>query len=199
MLFIRAFFVDDEDFDFGSFHGEITYMKLKPVSKRIALFGGSFNPPHEGHREIVRRVARRKTVDEVWLVPVFKHPFRKSLAPFEDRLRWCRDFFKGIRKLKIKDIERRLGGTSWTIRLIRYFKKKYPHDSFSLVLGGDTYRERHQWKDFEALQKEVSLVVFPRGERSLIPNISSTEIRESMKTKTHPRAIHKTTRRRRAI
>ncbi len=175
-------------------------MKSKAVSKRIALFGGSFNPPHEGHREIIRRVAQRKTVDEVWLIPVFRHPFRKSLAPFEDRLQWCRGFFKRIPKLKIKDTERRLGGTSWTIRLVRYLKKKHPHYSFSLVLGGDAYRERDQWKDFEALQREVSsLVVFPRGERSLIPNISSTEIRESMKRKTHPRDIHKITRSRRII
>jgi len=62
-------------------------------SRHIALFGGSFNPPHEGHREIVRRLARRKSIDEVWVLPVWRHPFRKKLPSFKKRLSMCRRYF----------------------------------------------------------------------------------------------------------
>jgi nicotinate-nucleotide adenylyltransferase len=152
------------------------------MSKRIALFGGSFNPPHEGHREIARRVAGRKGIDEVWILPVYRHPFGKRLAPFSKRLQACRRFFKNLgSKVKVKDLEKRLGGKSWTIRLIRALKKRYPRNSFSLILGSDTYRQRKAWKDFKAIRSEVRLILFPRGPGSPIPDISSTEIRRRLK------------------
>ena len=144
--------------------------------------GGSFNPPHEGHREIARRVAGRKGIDEVWILPVYRHPFRKKMAPFSERFRTCKKFFKDLgSKIKVKDFERRLGGTSWTIRLIRALKGKYPTYSFRLVLGGDAYRQRRIWKNFRKIEKEVDLIIFPRGPRSPIPDISSTEIRRRLK------------------
>lgn len=152
------------------------------MSKRIALFGGSFNPPHEGHREIARRVAGRKGIDEVWILPVYRHPFRKKMAPFSERLRICKKFFKDLgSKVKVKDLERRLGGTSWTIRLVRFLKRKYPTYFFSLILGTDTYRQRKKWKDFRVIRREAALIVFPRGSSSPIPDISSTEIRRRLK------------------
>ena len=148
------------------------------MSKQIAIFGGSFNPPHAGHREIVRRVAARKRINEVWVLPVFRHPFRKRLALFEKRLRSCRGFFRGLGpKVRVKDLERRLGGTSWTIRLVRYLKKRYPRHRFLLVLGQDAYRQRGAWRDFREIRRNAGLIVFPRGPRSPIPNISSTRLR----------------------
>ncbi len=148
------------------------------MSKSVALFGGSFNPPHRGHYEIVRRLTRRKGIDEVWILPVYKHPFRKKMALFTERLNLCRNFFKPLGpKVKVKDLEKRLSGKSYTIRLIRHLKKKYPTCRFSLVMGADAYRERKAWKDFGEIEKSVRLIVFPRGRRSPIPNVSSTEIR----------------------
>lgn len=148
------------------------------MSKSIVLFGGSFNPPHAGHYEIARRLADRRKIDEVWILPVYRHVFGKKMVPFSKRLRSCRGFFKGLGpRVKVKDWERRLGGISYTIRLIRHLKKKYPASRFSLAIGGDAYRERKVWKDFEAIRKEVKLIVVPRGPRSPIPNVSSTQIR----------------------
>lgn len=148
------------------------------MSKSVALFGGSFNPPHAGHREIVRRILRRKGIDEVWIFPVWRHPFGKKMSPFTERIHNCRRFFAGLgKRVKVKDLERRLGGVSYTIRLIRHLKKKYPALRFSLVIGGDAYRDRKAWKDFEAIREEVPLIVFQRGPRSPIPDVSSTEIR----------------------
>lgn len=151
------------------------------MSKKIALFGGSFNPPHRGHYEIVRRVARRKQIDEIWILPVYKHPFGKKLAPFPRRLQLCKKLFSRLgSKVQVKDLERRLGGVSWTNRLIGTLRRKHPSWSFFLVLGQDSYRERKEWKDFDKIQRTVDLIVFPRGRRSPIPNLSSTEIRKKV-------------------
>ena len=148
------------------------------MSKRIAIFGGSFDPPHAGHYEIARRLARRRTVDEVWIVPVYRHPFGKKSAPFGKRLRDCRAFFKSSGpKVKVKDWERLLGGVSYTVRLLRFLRKRYPRMEFYLAVGSDSYRERRAWKDFEEIRKLARLIVFPRGPGSSIPDISSTQIR----------------------
>lgn len=150
---------------------------MKP-SKRIAIFGGSFNPPHAGHYEIVRRLARRKTIDEVWVVPVYRHYFGKKSAPFAVRFAASRRFFKGLGpKVKVKDWEKRLGGVSTTIRLLRFLKDRHPGAAFSLAMGADAYAERHLWKDFSGIEKLARLIVFPRGAKSPIPNVSSTQIR----------------------
>jgi nicotinate-nucleotide adenylyltransferase len=147
-------------------------------SKNIALFGGSFNPPHAGHYEIARRLARRKGIDEVWILPVYRHVFGKKMPLFGRRLRACRGFFKGLGpKVKVKDWEKRLGGVSYTVRLLRFFKKRYPTARFSLAVGSDAYRERRSWKDFPEIQRLARLIVFPRGPKSPIPDVSSTAIR----------------------
>ncbi|HSA58183.1 MAG TPA: nicotinate-nicotinamide nucleotide adenylyltransferase [bacterium] len=147
-------------------------------SKNIAIFGGTFDPPHAGHYEIARRLARRKGVDQVWIVPVYRHAFGKKSAPFGKRLSACRAFFKGIGpKVKVKDWERRLGGVSYTVRLLRFLHKRHPDAVFHLAVGSDAYRERRAWKDFKEIERLARLIVFPRGPGSAIPNVSSTEIR----------------------
>jgi len=152
------------------------------MSKSIALFGGSFNPPHAGHYAIARRLARRKTIDEVWILPVYRHVFGKKMTPFEERLRSARKFFRALApKVRVKDIERRLGGTSYTIRLIRFLKKKHPGWRFLLVIGEDNYRLRRRWRGFDAIQKEAALIVISRGKKSPIPDVSSTELRKKLK------------------
>ncbi len=76
------------------------------------------------------------------------------MASFAERLKRCRSFFKKLgSKVKIQDLERRLGGKSYTIRLIRFLQKKYPAHQFHWVMGQDTYRQRAAWKDFEAVHQ----------------------------------------------
>lgn len=147
-------------------------------SKNIAVFGGSFDPPHAGHYEIARRLARRKGIDQVWIVPVYRHAFGKKSAPFAERLKACRSFFKDLRpKVGVKDWEKRLGGVSYTVRLLKFLRDKHPSVAFHLAVGSDAYRERRAWKDFDEVEKLARLIVFPRGPRSAIPNVSSTRIR----------------------
>ena len=145
----------------------------------MALFGGSFNPPHEGHLEIVERVARRKSIDEVWVLPVWRHPLGKKLPSFGKRLKECRRFFKrgGLKKIKIKPFENHPRATGYTVDLLKHLTRKFPRYRFSWVMGSDSYRQRKRWKRFGELRKMVRLIVFPRGPKSPIPNVASHKIR----------------------
>lgn len=145
--------------------------------KNIALFGGSFNPPHEGHRQIVRRLARRRSIDEVWVLPVWRHAFGKRLPEFKKRMAACRKFFKTSSKIKTKAYEKRPRVTGTTVDLLLYLKRRFPLYRFFWVMGSDTYRQRKNWHDFPKIRRMARLIVFPRGPRSPIPDISSTALR----------------------
>lgn len=152
------------------------------MSENIGIFGGSFNPPHVGHADICRHLLGNNIVDEIWIVPCFQHPFNKPLAPFDDRLTMCRFAFQEFkRRASVSDVERRLGGVSHTVRTIRHFRKQYPRNNFSLIIGADISDEKEDWKDFREIKEMADLIELPRGKDSFITDISSSEIRKKIK------------------
>lgn len=151
------------------------------TTKTVALFGGAFNPPHRGHVAMVKVLLRNPAIDAIWILPVYRHPFAKPMLPFEQRLAMSRLAFAGLSPaVKVRPLEKRLGGRGYTITLLKYLKKLYPRIEFQLVMGADSYRERDQWHDMAGIQHLVDLIVFPRGARSKIPNISSTQLRRAL-------------------
>ena len=79
---------------------------------RTAFFGGSFNPPHVGHFLAAAWVLCSGEVDEVWMVPCYKHAFGKALLPYEHRLAMCR-LGAGLlnpERIRLSNIEEELGG-----------------------------------------------------------------------------------------
>lgn len=148
------------------------------MTKRVAIFGGSFNPPHIGHVAICEWIFAKNLVDEVWAVPCLIHPFGKQLASFEDRHSMCLFAFRDFGpKVVVSRIEKLLGGTSHTIRTIRHLIDGHPDCRFSLVTGGDVSAQKKEWLDFGEIEKLVPVVSIPRGPKSPIPDISATEVR----------------------
>ncbi len=145
---------------------------------RVALFGGSFDPPHLGHVAICKWLFQRGAADEVWVIPCFRHPFDKALSPFEDRYAMCQLAFRkqGL-PIEVLDIERRLGGVSYTLRTIEALLQEYPDWRFTFVTGADVESDSAGWHRFDAIRELVEIVRLPRGPLSPIPDISSTEIR----------------------
>ena len=80
----------------------------------------------------------------------------------------------------LKNIEKKLGGISHTIRTIEHLKKENPDCRFYLVTGTDVRREAPDWYQFDRIREIVSIIEVPRGETSPIPNVSSTEIRKKI-------------------
>ena len=101
----------------------------------VAVFGGSFNPPHVAH--VLACVLARKTggVDRVLVVPTYRHAFAKALAPYERRLAMCELAMGDLPGVEISRAEEELGGESRTLRLLEHLARARPHDTFRLLVG----------------------------------------------------------------
>jgi nicotinate-nucleotide adenylyltransferase len=150
---------------------------------RVALFGGSFNPPHVAHQLVALYALETRPIDELWFVPCFQHPFEKSLEPFADRLRMCELAAAALGpRVKVTDVEGRLGGASVTLRTVRELGAQHPGTKFSLIIGADLQAETASWYGAEELRQLVSFIVIGRsgyadGGALAMPAVSSTEVR----------------------
>lgn len=154
--------------------------------KRVALYGGSFDPPHMCHVLIATWVLCRGGVDEVWLVPVKGHAFGKNLRPYDVR---CRMIGAAVRHLgpqvRIERIEDELPVPSYTIDTVRALLAREPLE-LTLVMGSDEYSVRHRWRAWSELEALLGgrILVVGRGEDAdagaaafSVPSLSSTEVR----------------------
>jgi nicotinate-nucleotide adenylyltransferase len=150
---------------------------------QVAFFGGSFNPPHVAHQLVALFVLETSPVDELWLVPCWKHPFDKALAPYQHRLHMCELASRALGpRVRVSDIERRLGGESRTLLTIKALREQHPGHAFHLIIGADIEPELPSWYGAEELLRTVPRIVVGRGgyqggSALAMPTLSSTEVR----------------------
>ncbi len=156
------------------------------MSQTVAIFGGSFNPPHVGHLIVAVYLRAVAQVDQVLVVPCFIHPFAKHLASFEDRLDMCRAAFAWIPGVTVSDVERELGGESRTLRTVQTLAARHPDWALRLVVGSDIIPETPRWYGFDEIRAVAPLLVLdrPQPDRpgpsgALFPNVSSSAVREA--------------------
>lgn len=149
-----------------------------------AVFGGSFNPPHIAHVLAVTVVLARFDVARVLVVPTYKHPFAKALAPYEDRLEMCRRAMGWLPRVEISRVEEELGGESRTLRTIEHLRAAHPGWSLRFVMGADLVVESSKWFGFDRILELAPPIVLGRvgvayegSPPNVLPNISSTEVR----------------------
>ncbi|MCU0694316.1 MAG: nicotinate-nicotinamide nucleotide adenylyltransferase, partial [Polyangiaceae bacterium] len=123
------------------------------MTECVAVFGGSFNPPHVGHVLVASYLLAMMECDRVLVVPCFRHPFGKSLAPFEVRLQMCEAAFGWMPRVEISTVERDLGGESRTLRTLRHIADAHPGWSLRLVIGTDVVQEAPRWYGFDEVEK----------------------------------------------
>jgi len=155
---------------------------------QVALFGGSFDPPHLGHAYAITYVLATQRVDELWMVPTAKHAFGKQLAPFETRIALCEliaDIFGA--RVRVESVESELLKTqtfSRSVDTVEALRERYPEVDFSWVIGSDLVSQIDSWKDSERLLSLVRILVVPRDDHPIthapIPNISSSLLRQRL-------------------
>ena len=155
----------------------------------VALLGGSFNPPHLAHLMAAHWVLSTQPVGEVWLLPSFRHPFGKELAPFQDRVRMCQLAVRELRGAAVCTAEAELADdplVGKTARTLEHLAAKHPALRFSLVIGADVLPETGKWYRWDRVRELAGLIVLGRegyppvpGAPSL-PAISSSAIRERL-------------------
>ncbi len=159
----------------------------------IALFGGSFDPPHVGHLLAAAYVLATEPIDELWLVPVFAHPFAKPLVgSYEHRVLLCEKLAQELPRTKVSRAEEQSGETR-TVDLLEWLHRTFPQHRWSLVLGTDLEAETPQWKRFDRIQQLARIIPVARGGytgppepsaaslQPVIPDVSSTEVRTRLK------------------
>ncbi|MCM1335639.1 MAG: nicotinate (nicotinamide) nucleotide adenylyltransferase [Bacteroides sp.] len=131
---------------------------------KVGIFGGAFDPIHNGHTALVRAAAKELKLKETLVIPTAASPHKKSEgASFEDRAEMCRLVFGGEPGFIVSEIERSLDAPNYTIRTVRALKEIYPRDTeFYLILGGDMLFYFEEWYRHEALRKECRVVAAAR-------------------------------------
>ncbi|WP_394825988.1 nicotinate (nicotinamide) nucleotide adenylyltransferase [Pendulispora albinea] len=150
----------------------------------VAVFGGSFNPPHIGHVLMAVIVLSTCAVDRVLVIPTYSHPFAKQLAPFDDRVRMMELAMAGVARVEISRIEEALGGESRTLRTLEHLHAEHPSWKLRLVMGADLLAESPKWYAFDKIAALAPPIVLgrvgfdiPGAPPPVLPAISSTEIR----------------------
>ena len=134
---------------------------------RIAIYGGSFNPPHLGHAEAARTVCEELKPDIFFIIPdnipPHKEPDENSPTAAQ-RLELCRLAFADIPGVVVSDIETSRVGKSYSADTVRLLRERYPEDEFTLVVGTDMLLCFDEWYQFEYLLSECRLAVLPRDD-----------------------------------
>lgn len=168
---------------------------------KIAIYGGTYNPPHIGHTSLAKSLVEQGLVDEVWLLVSPLNPFKQAntaeFAPYDDRLRMTELAIEDIPGLKASDFENHLPLPSYMITTLNELSKTYPQHQFCLVIGADNWERFDGWYHSEEILAKYPLLVYRRPGYQLqvdstrYPNvtivntplydISSTQLREQIR------------------
>ena len=163
----------------------------------VALFGGSFDPPHNGHLEVVHVALKQLDIEKLILIPTFLNPFKtRSFAPSELRLTWLKKLFKSFKNVEVSDFEMLQNRPTYSIESVKYFKKLYNEIYF--IIGADNLEHLEKWHQFDELNKLVTWVVAHRDDIAINNTfislhvrqpISSSAIRDTLKLSDIPKVI----------
>ncbi len=142
-------------------------------NKLTMIFGGTFNPPHIGHKAIIEAVLALPETEELIVMPDNLPPHKEVGEDFAggvDRFNMCRIICRDFSRVSVSDYEINKSGKSYTVDTLEEFKSLYPEKQFGLVIGGDMLSSFDEcWYRFEDILKLCTLVVFVRkGENSRI-------------------------------
>ena len=132
---------------------------------RIALFGGRFDPVHNGHLVVAEYIREELLLDQVVFIPAALPPHKKTRIDAELRLSMIKACISDNPDFKLSDIELRREGTSYSIDTILQLKAEYQLDRSDLfwIMGADNLAEFHKWKNPQKIVEHCQLVVYPRG------------------------------------
>jgi nicotinate-nucleotide adenylyltransferase len=157
--------------------------------KKVAIFGGSFNPIHTGHIALAQAVQQQCGLDEVWLMVSPQNPLKCNDADLLDdslRFEMAQKALEGVEGVKACDYEFHLPKPSYTWNTLQHLTKDYPDYTFTLLIGGDNWAYFQRWRHWKDILWHHDVIVYPRDEYQgtiSVPllNVSSTEIRKRVR------------------
>lgn len=181
---------------------EISYT----TGMNVALFGGTFDPPHLGHLFVADTLLLRQLADQVWFVPVKQHPFGKPASADQHRVAMLELMIKSFEatvkadtsmmlgphgslssaqrlspQLRIDTFELEQAGPSYSYNTLKGLSQRYPEHTFSWVIGSDNLSSFHKWGSYQQLLKEFVVYVYPRQGSPMEPVYSGMIPLENVK------------------
>ncbi|TGL45766.1 nicotinate-nicotinamide nucleotide adenylyltransferase [Leptospira meyeri] len=169
----------------------------------VLFFGGSFNPPHLGHRHVIETISKSYPKALLYICPNFVSPFKEGGKEFRSNEIWelCLTEFEGFlsENVILWDEEIKKPNTSFTIDSLKTLRTLHPNSEISLVIGEDNLDSFEKWKSYLEILDIIKQIIvvrretpypkeifipsyIPKSKVNLLPNpilpISSTEIRE---------------------
>ena len=133
--------------------------------KFIGILGGTFDPPHEGHLFISKFAKIKLDVGEVWWIVTTTNPLKKNKVDYKKRLKKVKRFLMNhhIKVLEIQDLSK----NTYTVDLLEYLFKKFPHKKFVWLMGADNLFSFHLWRDWKKIFYNIPIAIFDRPSYSL--------------------------------
>ena len=133
--------------------------------KFVGILGGTFDPPHEGHLFISKFAKIRLDVGEVWWIVTTTNPLKKNKVDYKKRLKKVKRFLMNhhIKVLEIQDLSK----NTYTVDLLEYLFKKFPHKKFIWLMGADNLFSFHLWRDWKKIFYNIPIAIFDRPPYSL--------------------------------
>ncbi|PJZ69693.1 nicotinate (nicotinamide) nucleotide adenylyltransferase [Leptospira perolatii] len=140
-------------------------------SSITGIFGGSFDPPHIGHREIAEHFLQKfPNSEELIVVPNYHSPWKENQANSPDFiLSMLGAEFSGLSKIRIWDWELRSNRKNYTYETVCELDRILPTKKFALLIGEDNYSEFHRWRNWESILDRILLLLVFRRTSPLIP------------------------------
>ena len=158
----------------------------------IAVFGGSFDPPHLGHLKVIQTIFNSLEVERLFIVPAFLNPFKsQSLFSPKKRLEWIKILVQDLTlPITLLDFEIQQNKPTPTYETINFIQQTYKPKKIYLIIGADNLENLPKWYPYEKLKNQVEFVIIPRLNYKIDSNfkilpmqtisISSTQVRNSL-------------------
>lgn len=165
------------------------------TKQHIGIFGGTFDPIHNGHIKLAASFLEKLHLDEVWFLVTLQNPWKQnsSLSPDDVRFQMVQKALEGHEGLVASDYEFHLDKPSYSYQTLRHLREDFPDKEFILLIGADNWVKFNNWAEYEEILANHSIAVYPRKgyevDENTMPqnvqfvktrlyNVSSTEIRE---------------------
>ena len=142
---------------------------------RIGIFGGTFDPPHAGHKKYADELKVRLSLDKLIVIPTSTPPHKEKVnsASAEDRLNMLKLLFRNEADVEVSDMEIARGGRSYTYETVTLLHGIYPDDELIFLLGSDMLFTFHQWLNPDVILSHVKICAVTRSDE-----INEEELRE---------------------
>ena len=152
---------------------------------KTGIFGGSFNPIHNGHIALAKAALEQCGLDEVWLMVSPQNPLKMQTDLLADDLRYemAQKALEGVEGVVASDYEFGLPKPSYTWNTLQQLSKDEPNRQFTLIIGGDNWAHFERWRRWKDILRHYNVAVYPRDQYigtfdAPLLDVSSTEIRQ---------------------